>query len=492
MENKKTQKIIAMVSLLATILYPCLFMYFQNIGEGFFVEIGEAVLKFALTAGVILLITFAVLRNFVNSIFYTELAMLILMNFNVILNGIRNILPNTKKVFFFLIVAGIGIVLLFVLQKKKDIFEPVLVIGIVCVSLILLNFLPAIPSIMTKMNNKNTVISGKGIVDKVFEGEKPNVYYLFFDEYAGFECLERYYEYDNAEFAAFLQQEGVNVSYSSRNTESLYTSTILPNLLNLSYVASDTEYSVDNYAKTENALMYQLFWNNGYTINMINHYGELYATGCKVLSDGKGSEKLSDYILENSIWLEIEQLKSWYTFHILDIDETDYGIILKKILGTMQNCVDEAVGKTPTLTISYICAPHTYFALDEEGRRIDYTLGTDWSVKSAYLNQLKYVTKCIQNTIINIKEKDPNALIIVQSDHGARYPLWMKTDFDGPDYDASVENYYMQNVLNCVYYKGEEIEIEGMTGINTIRTAFNQVFDTDYEMLEPQPMPEIE
>lgn len=490
MENQRNQKIAAVLSFMVTILYPCLFMYFQNIEEGFFREIGEAVGKFFLLAGVIFAVAFLVLKNFINTVLYTEIAMLVLMNFNTILDGVNNIIPMMRKAYFFVIIAILGLCLLGILRKKKAIFEPSLIIGIVFAILIVINLIPAIPAIMNKVSNQNVKISGEGITDKVFKGEKPNVYYLFFDEYAGFQCLERYYEYDNAEFEQFLQAEGVNISYTSRNTESLWTSTILPNLLNLSYVASDTEYSVDNFAKTEDALLYQLFSNNGYAINMINHTGQLYTKGCNVLHEGVGSENLSDYILENSIWLEMEQVSSWVRLKLMHVDETDYGKILKETLQIMENCVEEINSKKPTLTVSYICAPHTYFALDEEGRRIDYELGTNWIVKSVYLNQLKYVTKCIQNTIVNIKEADPNALIIVQSDHGARYPYWIKENHGGPDYDASIENEYMQNIINCVYYKGEKIDIEGLTGVNTIRMALNYVFGTDYEMLEAKPIPQ--
>ena len=39
--------------------------------------------------------------------------------------------------------------------------------------------------------------------------------------------------------------------------------------------------------------------------------------------------------------------------------------------------------------------------------------------------------------------------------------------------------------MNCVYYRGEELPIQGLTGINTIRTVLNHVFGTDYEMIEP-------
>ena len=43
------------------------------------------------------------------------------------------------------------------------------------------------------------------------------------------------------------------------------------------------------------------------------------------------------------------------------------------------------------------------------------------------------------------------------------------------------------NIFNAVYYQGDNIEIEGLTGINTLRTVLNKLFDMDYEML---PLPE--
>ena len=65
--------------------------------------------------------------------------------------------------------------------------------------------------------------------------------------------LNIYYDYDNQEFSDFLTQRGFNISYGSHNTESIWTSTIVPNILNLSYVASDDITHIDNMARSENA-----------------------------------------------------------------------------------------------------------------------------------------------------------------------------------------------------------------------------------------------
>ena len=54
----------------------------------------------------------------------------------------------------------------------------------------------------------------------------------------------------------------------------------------------------------------------------------------------------------------------------------------------------------------------------------------------------------------------------------------------GPDYDPVLETPYMQNALNVVYVGGKSMDIEGLSGINTLRTLMNQEFGTDFPMLE--------
>ena len=108
------------------------------------------------------------------------------------------------------------------------------------------------------------------------------------------------------------------------------------------------------------------------------------------------------------------------------------------------------------------------------------------------MNQLQYVNMVIEQAVENVLENDPNAVIVMQSDHGARYPYFMVWYYGGPEYDPEEEMIYMQNVLNCVYYQGNEYEIEGMTNINTWRYILNEIFGTDYELLEPKQWNEVE
>ena len=123
----------------------------------------------------------------------------------------------------------------------------------------------------------------------------------------------------------------------------------------------------------------------------------------------------------------------------------------------------------PTLTIGYVSCPHPPFVIDEEGGAVDYRNTSNWADKSLYLNQLKYVNACMENAVDGILQNDRNAIIIIQSDHGVRYPYHMMECYGTPEYDATIETPYMQNILNCVYYQGKEMDIEGKRGINTLR-----------------------
>ena len=80
---------------------------------------------------------------------------------------------------------------------------------------------------------------------------------------------------------------------------------------------------------------------------------------------------------------------------------------------------------------------------------------------------------------------DPDALIIVQSDHGYRQANHFYDMGIWDTYDPTVENPYMQNTLNCVYYQNQSFAIEGETGINSLRLILNQVFGTDYASIKP-------
>ena len=448
---KKTKdRIVSIIALLVTVLYPCLFMYFQNVDEGNFKEILPAVGKFLLVTGIVFILVLAIIKRFSKAALYTILSMIAFMNFNTVLNALRKIIPKMRTIYFLVVLGCFFAVLLYIFIKRvADGMIALKIIGLVFTILIVINFVSAIPAITNRYFSEKTVGSDDAITAFKFEDTKPNV------------------------------------SYSSRNTESIFTSTIVPNLMNLSYVASDDGYSIDNIALTENASLLKLFQNNGYTVNMIDHLGFLKTAGCNVLNDDLEGDTISTYLINNSALKQIESvMKELYKRS--HGDSMSYESYTRNILELMENSPDYIAKNQPTLTIGYIQSPHDPIMFREDGSALPENQWHNWKDKQLYIGQLKYISQTIENVIQNIKESDPDALVIIQSDHGSRYPYWMVEDFDAEAYDEQEENFYMQNILNCVYYKGETIDIEGENGINTLRRTLNYVFGTDYEMLDSE------
>ena len=83
------------------------------------------------------------------------------------------------------------------------------------------HLISSIPQILT--NNNKTAVSQEenDIAEKRFTGDKPNVYFFLFDEYAGFENIEHYYDYDNQEFQIFLHR-GDLIFHMEVITQSLF------------------------------------------------------------------------------------------------------------------------------------------------------------------------------------------------------------------------------------------------------------------------------
>ena len=84
-----------------------------------------------------------------------------------------------------------------------------------------------------------------------------------------------------------------------------------------------------------------------------------------------------------------------------------------------------------------------------------------------------------------IQAHDPTAIIILQSDHGAR-TVYRETIRGNVEQVTQDLVHHQQNILNCVYMPGASVDIQGKSGINTLRTVLNQAYHMDLPMVEPE------
>lgn len=466
---------IPLLSILLVCFYPCGFLYFQNAGEARAVDMLPFFGIFLMTAAVIFLLSDLILRNMARAAVITNLAMLAVMHFTMVCNGIKSLLPGFRDKIFLIAVILILALLLWLLHKKKPNMTAVCGLFLIVFGVqVIIQGAMAAPTLISAAKNHRDMAALPGEALS-FSGEKRNVYYMIFDEYGGSENLMHFYGYDNEAFLTGLEDRGFQVSRTSKNTESPWTVTLVPNMLNLDYVTSD-EVPINNRLEwLKEPTLCRLLSSAGYQINLVNQNGFLDETGCHVLTRDQSEETISVFLYENSIFCLIPKLKWVIEDHVLHRGENGYLLALENARDAMINCAGE-VGNGPTLTVCYLIAPHAPFLFDGAGEltaREDYY---NWEKPELYLAKLQYISDAILKAVDNIQKHDPEAMIILQADHGVRIPGHLVEQFGGPWFDTRAEIPYMEGVLNCVYLPGATVDIEGDTCINATRKALDAAF----------------
>lgn len=496
--------LLPVLSVVLVCLYPCFFLYTQNIDE---VPIGSMLpffVVFILNAAVIFGAVSPFLRNVSRSAVFTSASMLVVINFCLVAVNLKRVMPFFRDRYL-LLVFGILLLGLFLLllRKKWDLRTVCLLVVIAFSSIMAMNFIMAVPKLLT--DRPREVIEkpgdhhgkggkdgrgdyGKGPHDRQrtpiqFGEEQPNVYYFLFDEYGGYHNLKQYYDFDNSPFLRELEERGFNVSYDSRNTEAVNTDTIMPNLLNLDYVVKVEDPWRMKNDEMQNFYLGELFRQNGYQVNLINHVDYLGDQGCRVLTKNQTRRTISEYLMRNSLYNKSEKARELLeNFFVVDYG-ANYRQGLDNALEMGLKSPELTEGKT--LTVGYIQCPHSPTMVGPNGEELPYATGWRWTDHSLYLGQVEFINKYILQLVDAIQEQDPEAMIILQSDHGNRYAIHMLQLKVWEEYDPHAENQYMQNILNCVYYQGKSYPIEGETGINTMRMMLREVFGADFPPIEP-------
>lgn len=472
--GKKSNWILTIVSVIAVSIFPVVFLYAQNAGEVVFNEGIKPLLYFAGSGMIICFGGVLLTKNVYKGAIIAALFMLVFVNYSLLEAGIHYIFPSLKywhilPIFIFILLH----ITYFIYKKVSDPIANNITkfIGVIFCGLICFNFILAVPNIVEKMSLKNEKLI-RSIEDTVSQQKKdthPNVYFLIFDEYASFYQMEKYYDYDNSELKKFLEDSGFTISYDSHN-ESIMTSTITANLVNLDYVANNMMTEAEKSNLRHNGALFKLMKDQGYIIKGVGEadfYGMVNAAG--------ETESSTKTISGNTFFDLLVRKTLLYPFYQGNsLSDT------KKIFDSMEYIGNpDNFSESEEFTIMHIFCPHTPFLLDVNGKAVPYKHYIDWKNKKYYLEQYQYITKLMIQAINSIVESDPNSVIILQSDHGAR----ASTDKDLSRKMFELND--MNHILNAVYYQGDLIpEINNQSGVNTLRLTLNKLFDLNLEILE--------
>lgn len=470
--------IIPTVSVVLLTVFPVLFLFFSNITAAKFSEIFPPLFIY-LSVGII---TYAISWVLTKSAVYGALIsypfILLFYNYSTIENLLESFFSSLKYWHILPICIFVLIHLSYFLYKKcpGDLATIIVqVISGVTALLIVFNLATSIPSLMKIMQlniqGDNELNSNQIRIEN--SKDLPNVYWLLFDEYSSFKVMNKYYDYDNLELKNGLEKLGFNLSFSSQN-DSHKSSTVFANYFNLDYIVDDTVDEAVKFEKTKNNKILKLFNDLGYKTVGYGLSNELLGDDApyidyKEIKSKRHSQTMGGKSLQNIL------LDSTFFYPFITQARDSFSGIILDTFDKLQNPNEETV---PIVSLSYLKTPHEPFLFDAKGNLNSAEDYYNWIDKSIYRDQAIFVGNLILETMKQIVDNDPEAIIILQSDHSARaasenslYRKWISVDD-------------MRSILNAVYYKNEKLDIEGCSGVNTLRKVFGKAFELDLPMLE--------
>ena len=459
---------------------PSLFLYCNNAYEVPFTDVLLPLAVSVLLGVICFFVLCLVVKQAPFAALLSVVCMGLFLNFNFVVALVDALFSGVRVRVYYIAAAVVGAALiaaLLPLRKKAAAAEIVGRLALIAVSVILaINIVTAVPNVVKRLNATAYSVSGAADTQR----RLPNLYYFIVDEYASFSEMERYYDYDNSEFHGFLTDAGFNVSDNSFNRGGGTIQNMADNM-NLGPVATD-EMTLAEYAELfNNGSLYGILEGMGYALYQL---GSLYPLP-KLLekpsfllqSDAAtmNGETALEILVTNSMLMPLPTMLYWRrvgasgdmaAFDWLD-DPAHYNVESNRAI------------------FLYACCPHPPFYYGADGSPVDAANWENWTDLSYYRDQYIYITKRMQKTVSTILEHDPNAVILLQSDHGLRYhadsekphPFWIETDDQ-------------RQIFNALYVGGKPVDITGLSGYNTWRALLNALGE-DYPLLpegsEPPP-----
>ncbi|MEG0763795.1 MAG: hypothetical protein RR424_08230 [Oscillospiraceae bacterium] len=448
--------------------FPAIFLYAKNVKEANLSDMLLPMLALVSLGYVIFAIAYIVYRSALPASIYSALLGFVILNYGFFERAARKLLPFLRIWQLLPLAAlGIGIIIAVLNYKATAWQEPIALLLTICFqALILVNIITALPTEIVKLTATEKTNEFDNLTF-VSEPTRPNIYYILLDEYAGFIQCKNGLGYDNTQLESFLKNEHFNISYASHN-DSSSTTVVMTNIFALDYIADDSTTSAQMSKSIKSGILHDILKKSGYTQRGVGDTQWLY------ISNDLKSKKQSKAMTDDG-----EDFWSLLTKNMIFSDQNNFtehsGVNASILLRDMDSFDTFALSPNSSqFNMLYLCCPHHPFYFNSDGsRNTDGNLfNYDGDNVQGYIAQLQYVTTRIAKSIKRIIDNDPNSIILLCSDHGLRFGSALQ-----------VEEH--KNILNALYYKGEEIlDFEGKSGVNTMRLILNKELDLHLPYLE--------
>ena len=315
-------------------------------------------------------------------------------------------------------------------------------------------------------------------------GGLPDIYYLIFDRYAAASTLRQYYDFDNSEFLAYLEDKGFYVAPDSHcNYPGTYLS--LSSSLNMEYL----DFLVKKgpvkkniiYRMLKDYRVWRLLKSAGYRFI---HSGDWY--------EPTKINRNADLNFQSGAMIDLSRD---FTRKFL---ETTLArpLLASTVVSTTRERINERFARLmeipatpgPKFIFAHILLPHHPFLFGPNGENPLVGNASVMPQEIKYIAQLRYTNLKIRELVEAIlakSERDP--IIILQSDEGPgeeEKPADLVRRYAKAD-RAAVNVRIRCRILNAYRFPGisRDVFYPQISPVNSFRLLFDQYFGTNFGLL---------
>jgi hypothetical protein len=473
-------------------VFPVITLYLHNYYQVEFFRVARALLVSLLLTGLIELVFWLIFRKPGIVRVLTSYTVLVLFNYGNVysflvshtLAGVNLGRARFLLTFFSLIFA----LLVWLLTKKhraaanSDSFASW--IAAVLVALAVFNFITVKVGAATDADGVTPVTSGQALQAAA---TRPNIYHIVLDGYTSSAALAADFGYDNSQIKAGLESLGFVVP---QNAFSNYDETIssLSTTLNMDWVENLVTAGKEDHEQKKlvnslvNSRVRSLLEEQGYqTFAFENEFrwslwrnADFYESPRHRTLFSKSLNSFEVMYLEGTVL----RLAENYDPHFFNGSMEDLASVnldkYEEQSFALERLPDLPSYISPRFVFAHLTVTHVPYVFDLNGSLMPLenqgtAVGTDFAdpvMRDAYITSIRYMNSRLLPIVREIIREDPNAVIVIQGDHG--YP--------GVD---------RHQIFLAVYDPKQGITGEGcVTPINLYRSIFNEWFGADYPLLE--------
>lgn len=441
---------------------------------------------YVLVSYLLAFLLFRLYKNQYKANLFTFWLLVVNFLFGLFYNAMNVVAKNTffsKYIFllpFTFLVIMLGIILL--KKIKQPPFKIKLYINSVLFLLLLTDGILLVKQVL--QYEKRKIILDETEFIPVAVSNKPDIYFIVPDGYAGTTELKDVMHFDNAAFIQQLSDRGFHIVPNSTSNYNI-TPFSMASIFNMSYLKIDDPenpglFLQDNYRAIKHNRLFEILDTLGYRTNVYS----IFDFGDKNLFPEQSIIPVRSSLLESSSLIshlfKIGKYNLANKFKLEQFAGRDVYSVFRSN-NSVYNSTIEAIEKgndtVPRFIYAHLLMPHSPYYKDKNGNSqpFESLLEAEASDMEHYVEYLQYTNTKLIELIDKIQKGSPNPpIIILMSDHGFR--RFSKT-FD--------RKYNFSNLMAvCLPDKNYSGIKDSLSNVNFFRVLLNQQFGQTLTLLK--------